>query len=115
MAEMHFDALISLPPPAKYGGRHAVTLITGDGIGPELLNHIRELFRFCCVPVNFEIVKVASATTSEDDIKNAIIAIKRNGVALKGNIKTNHNLPPSHKSIVKCFDYLWSIQMVYLY
>ncbi|KAL2103940.1 hypothetical protein ACEWY4_000808 [Coilia grayii] len=89
---------IYTPPPAKYGGRHTVTLIPGDGIGPELLNHVRELFRFCCVPVDFEIVKVDSTMTSEDDINNAITAIKRNGVALKGNIETNHNLPPSVKS-----------------
>uniref|UniRef100_A0A8C1UIR2 Isocitrate dehydrogenase (NAD(+)) 3 non-catalytic subunit gamma n=1 Tax=Cyprinus carpio TaxID=7962 RepID=A0A8C1UIR2_CYPCA len=34
------------PPPAEYGGRHTVTLIPGDGIGPELLNHVREIFRF---------------------------------------------------------------------
>ncbi|XP_051737072.1 isocitrate dehydrogenase [NAD] subunit gamma, mitochondrial-like isoform X2 [Ctenopharyngodon idella] len=86
------------PPPAKYGGRHTVTLIPGDGIGPELLNHVRELFRFCCVPVDFEVVRVDSAASSEDDINNAVTAIKRNGVALKGNLETNHNLPPSHKS-----------------
>ncbi|XP_056102357.1 isocitrate dehydrogenase [NAD] subunit gamma, mitochondrial-like [Rhinichthys klamathensis goyatoka] len=86
------------PPPAKYGGRHTVTLIPGDGIGPELLNHVRELFRFCCVPVDFEVVNVNSAASSEDDVNNAVTAIKRNGVALKGNIETNHNLPPSHKS-----------------
>ncbi|XP_076840293.1 isocitrate dehydrogenase [NAD] subunit gamma, mitochondrial-like [Brachyhypopomus gauderio] len=86
------------PPPAKYGGRHTVTLIPGDGIGPELLNHARELFRFCCVPVDFEVVNVDSSVTSEDDINNAVTAIKRNGVALKGNIETNHNLPASHKS-----------------
>uniref|UniRef100_A0AAY5EFH6 Isocitrate dehydrogenase [NAD] subunit, mitochondrial n=1 Tax=Electrophorus electricus TaxID=8005 RepID=A0AAY5EFH6_ELEEL len=87
-----------IPPPAKYGGRHTVTMIPGDGIGPELLNHARELFRFCCVPVDFEVVNVDSSVTSEDDINNAVTAIKRNGVALKGNIETNHNLPPSHKS-----------------
>uniref|UniRef100_W5NBK6 Isocitrate dehydrogenase (NAD(+)) 3 non-catalytic subunit gamma n=1 Tax=Lepisosteus oculatus TaxID=7918 RepID=W5NBK6_LEPOC len=86
------------PPPAKYGGRHTVTLIPGDGIGPELLNHVRELFRFCCVPVDFEVVNVNSSLTEEDDINNAITAIRRNGVALKGNIETNHTLPPSHKS-----------------
>ncbi|XP_055043348.1 isocitrate dehydrogenase [NAD] subunit gamma, mitochondrial isoform X2 [Misgurnus anguillicaudatus] len=86
------------PPPAKYGGRHTVTLIPGDGIGPELLNHVRDLFRYCCVPVDFEIVNVDSSVASESDINNAITAIKRNGVALKGNIETNHNLPPSHKS-----------------
>ncbi|XP_052362672.1 isocitrate dehydrogenase [NAD] subunit gamma, mitochondrial-like isoform X1 [Oncorhynchus keta] len=83
------------PPPARYGGRHTVTLIPGDGIGPELLSHVRELFRFCCVPVDFEVVNVDSTMTSEDDINDAITAIRRNGVALKGNIETNHNLPPS--------------------
>uniref|UniRef100_A0A672HMT6 Isocitrate dehydrogenase [NAD] subunit, mitochondrial n=1 Tax=Salarias fasciatus TaxID=181472 RepID=A0A672HMT6_SALFA len=86
------------PPPAKYGGRHTVTLIPGDGIGPELANHVRELFRFCCVPVDFEVVNVDSGLDSEDDINNAIMAIRRNRVALKGNIETNHNLPPSYKS-----------------
>ncbi|XP_042606613.1 isocitrate dehydrogenase [NAD] subunit gamma, mitochondrial-like [Cyprinus carpio] len=88
----------TIPPPAKYGGRHTVALIPGDGIGPELLNHVRELFRFCCVPVDFEVVHVNSASTSEDDINNAIMAIRRNGVALKGNIETNHTMPPNHKS-----------------
>uniref|UniRef100_A0A673M5K0 Isocitrate dehydrogenase [NAD] subunit, mitochondrial n=1 Tax=Sinocyclocheilus rhinocerous TaxID=307959 RepID=A0A673M5K0_9TELE len=92
------------PPPAKYGGRHTVTLIPGDGIGPELLNHVRELFRFCCVPVDFEVVRVDSSASSEDDINNAVTAIKRNGVALKGNIETNHNLPPSHNPGTICFD-----------
>ncbi|CAI5648592.1 unnamed protein product [Oreochromis niloticus] len=85
-------------PPARYGGRHTVTLIPGDGIGPELAKHVCELFRFCCVPVDFEVVNVDSTETSEDDINNAIMAIRRNGVALKGNIETNHNLPPSYKS-----------------
>lgn len=40
--------------------------------------------RFCCVPVDFEVVNVNSAASSEDDINNAVTAIKRNGVALKG-------------------------------
>lgn len=40
--------------------------------------------RFSCVPVDFEVVNVNSSSTSEDDINNAIMAIRRNGVALKG-------------------------------
>ncbi|XP_062397235.1 isocitrate dehydrogenase [NAD] subunit gamma, mitochondrial isoform X1 [Sardina pilchardus] len=87
-----------IPPPAKYGGRHTVTLIPGDGIGPELLNHVRELFRFSCVPVDFEVVNVNSSQDEEENISNAITAIRRNGVALKGNIETNHTMPPSVKS-----------------
>ncbi|XP_053156304.1 isocitrate dehydrogenase [NAD] subunit gamma, mitochondrial isoform X2 [Hemicordylus capensis] len=87
----------TIPPPAKYGGRHTVTMIPGDGIGPELMLHVKELFRHACVPVDFEEVLVGSAA-SEEDIQNAMMAIRRNRVALKGNIETNHNLPPSHKS-----------------
>lgn len=109
-----YEMLMLQPPPAKYGGRHTVTLIPGDGIGPELLNHVKEVFRlvrlklkhvqivdhrpvriaspcglysccrFSCVPVDFEVVHVNSALESEDDINNAITAIRRNGVALKG-------------------------------
>nr|KAF6435603.1 isocitrate dehydrogenase (NAD(+)) 3 non-catalytic subunit gamma [Rousettus aegyptiacus] len=85
------------PPSAKYGGRHTVTMIPGDGIGPELMLHVKSVFRHACVPVDFEEVHVTS-NADEEDIRNAIMAIRRNRVALKGNIETNHNLPPSHKS-----------------
>uniref|UniRef100_A0A8C1UJK2 Isocitrate dehydrogenase (NAD(+)) 3 non-catalytic subunit gamma n=1 Tax=Cyprinus carpio TaxID=7962 RepID=A0A8C1UJK2_CYPCA len=83
----------SEPPPAEYGGRHTVTLIPGDGIGPELLNHVREIFRFCCVPVDFEIVRVDS---SERNMHRSSTCINQD--YFTGNIETNHNLPPSHKS-----------------
>ncbi|XP_068009096.1 LOW QUALITY PROTEIN: isocitrate dehydrogenase [NAD] subunit gamma, mitochondrial [Melanerpes formicivorus] len=94
---LHLPPHRSIPPPAKYGGRHTVTLIPGDGIGPELMLHVKEVFRHACVPVDFEEVRV-SAEAPEADLDSAITAIRRNGVALKGNIETNHNLPPSHKS-----------------
>uniref|UniRef100_UPI0012934BA6 isocitrate dehydrogenase [NAD] subunit gamma, mitochondrial n=1 Tax=Lonchura striata TaxID=40157 RepID=UPI0012934BA6 len=94
---LHLPPQRSIPPPAKYGGRHTVTLIPGDGIGPELMLHVKEVFRHACVPVDFEEVRVSSEAP-EEDVQNAITAIRRNGVALKGNIETNHNLPPSHKS-----------------
>uniref|UniRef100_A0A671KC39 Isocitrate dehydrogenase (NAD(+)) 3 non-catalytic subunit gamma n=1 Tax=Sinocyclocheilus anshuiensis TaxID=1608454 RepID=A0A671KC39_9TELE len=66
---------------------HTVTLIPGDGIGPELtlmFLSFNNIHRFCCVPVDFEVVRVDSSASSEDDINNAVTAIKRNGVALKG-------------------------------
>lgn len=42
------------------------------------------IHRFCCVPVVFEVVRVDSSASSEDDINNAVTAIRRNGVALNG-------------------------------
>uniref|UniRef100_A0A8B9HXS2 Isocitrate dehydrogenase (NAD(+)) 3 non-catalytic subunit gamma n=1 Tax=Astyanax mexicanus TaxID=7994 RepID=A0A8B9HXS2_ASTMX len=72
------------PPPARYGGRHTVTLIPGDGIGPELLNHVRELFRS---------VSGDSTCHNENNNSNSI-----NSWCKMSNIETNHTLPPSHKS-----------------
>ncbi|OBS71095.1 hypothetical protein A6R68_00364, partial [Neotoma lepida] len=81
----------------KYGGRHTVTMIPGDGIGPELMVHVKRIFRANCVPVDFEEVWVTS-TSTEEEIHEALMAIRRNRVALKGNVATDHNLPVSHKS-----------------
>ncbi|XP_019519864.1 PREDICTED: isocitrate dehydrogenase [NAD] subunit gamma, mitochondrial isoform X2 [Hipposideros armiger] len=62
---------------------------------PGEASHNKQLH--ACVPVDFEEVHVSS-NADEEDIRNAIMAIRRNRVALKGNIETNHNLPPSYKS-----------------
>uniref|UniRef100_A0A9J7Y8K1 Isopropylmalate dehydrogenase-like domain-containing protein n=1 Tax=Cyprinus carpio carpio TaxID=630221 RepID=A0A9J7Y8K1_CYPCA len=96
----YFRLFSCYPPPAEYGGRHTVTLIPGDGIGPELLNHVREIFRFCCVPVDFEIVRVDSKFSASFHfwVNYSIKLQCINQDYFTGNIETNHNLPPSHKS-----------------
>ncbi|KAM7281875.1 isocitrate dehydrogenase [NAD] subunit gamma, mitochondrial [Ixodes scapularis] len=82
-----------LTAKAKYGGRFMVTVLPGDGIGPELMKHVREVFRYAGVPVDFEEVHLDTDHDDLDNVDEAIIAIKRNGVALKGNIETRHNSP----------------------
>ncbi|VDL81523.1 unnamed protein product [Nippostrongylus brasiliensis] len=79
-------------PAAKYGGRHTVAALPGDGIGPEMIEHIRTIFSYCHAPVNFEMVQVSSQL-DEGDLEIALLAIQRNGVALKGNIETKHDSP----------------------
>lgn len=32
-------------PVAQYGGRHAVTMLPGGGIGPECMSYVREIFK----------------------------------------------------------------------
>lgn len=75
-------------PRAQFGGRHAVTMLPGGGIGPELMAHVREIFQVIGVPVDFEIIDIDPTTEGNDDLEYAITSIKRNGVALKGNIET---------------------------
>lgn len=35
-----------VPLHAKYGGRNTVTLIPGDGIGPEMVTAVQDIFRY---------------------------------------------------------------------
>lgn len=79
----------------KYGGRYRVVLIPGDGIGPEMMFHIREALRHVRAPVEFEEVPLNSQTANEAMIDQAVLAVKRNGVCIKGNIETDHNNPAS--------------------
>jgi hypothetical protein len=32
-------------PLAKYGGRHTVTMMPGSGIGPEMMEYVKEVFK----------------------------------------------------------------------
>lgn len=72
-----------------------MVIIPGDGIGPELMYHVREAYKYVRAPIEFEEVPLNSKTASEDMINQAVLAVKRNGVCLKGNIETDHDNPTS--------------------
>jgi len=92
-------SLIKLPERKRkaaitYGGRYTVTLIPGDGIGPEMTNHVKEIFRLAGAPIDFETVELGSAASYDA----AVTAVRRNGVALKGNMATNVDAPTTTRS-----------------
>jgi len=78
---------------AKYGGRHTVTCMPGDGIGPEMMGHMEDVLRHAMVPIDFETMTLDPGTDNYDDLHNAIQSVRRNGVAIKGNIETRMNRP----------------------
>ncbi|XP_043191305.1 isocitrate dehydrogenase [NAD] subunit gamma, mitochondrial-like [Amphibalanus amphitrite] len=78
---------------AKYGGRYTVSMLPGAGIGPEMMNHVKEVFRYAGVPVDFEEINVDTSGDDAASMKAAITSIRRNGVAIKGNIESRSNLP----------------------
>ncbi|KAJ8923638.1 hypothetical protein NQ315_010218 [Exocentrus adspersus] len=75
-------------PIALYGGRNAVTMLPGDGIGPELMGYVREVFKYAGAPVDFEVIDIDPKSDDNSELEYAITSIKRNGVAIKGNIET---------------------------
>jgi isocitrate dehydrogenase (NAD+) len=95
----HYSAIRALQLPvtpqkhAKYGGRYMATALPGDGIGPEMLEHVRRIFKFAHVPIDFEVMALGSQDPGNEALENAITAIKRNGLAIKGNIETKFDNP----------------------
>uniref|UniRef100_A0A8B8BG21 Isocitrate dehydrogenase [NAD] subunit gamma, mitochondrial-like isoform X1 n=2 Tax=Crassostrea virginica TaxID=6565 RepID=A0A8B8BG21_CRAVI len=81
------------PHYSKYGGRTTVTALTGDGVGPELLSYVQEVFRNAGVPVDFEELEINGSTTDENTLRSALLSVQRNGIALKGNIESKFDEP----------------------
>ncbi|KAF2232542.1 isocitrate dehydrogenase [NAD] subunit 2 [Viridothelium virens] len=78
--------------PGKKGpdGNFTVTLIEGDGIGPEISQSVKDIFAAAKVPIKWESVDVTpilkdGKTAIPDD---AISSVRRNFVALKGPLAT---------------------------
>ncbi|KAK5064536.1 isocitrate dehydrogenase (NAD(+)) idh1 [Exophiala bonariae] len=78
--------------PTKYGGKYTVTLIPGDGIGAEVAEAVKTIFKADNVPIEWEQVDVTGVDTgdkhSEDLFKESIASLKRNKLGLKGILHT---------------------------
>ncbi|CAL8083548.1 unnamed protein product [Calicophoron daubneyi] len=74
-------------PKACYGGRYTVAMIPGDGIGPEMLSYVKDAFQALNAPVDFEEV-LMDQDNDESVFRDALLAMKRNGIGIKGNFAT---------------------------
>lgn len=77
-------------PPKSADGNYTVTLIPGDGIGPEISQSVKRIFKAANVPIVWEEVNVTPVlkdgkTAIPDD---ALHSIKKNCIALKGPLAT---------------------------
>ncbi|OMJ17412.1 Isocitrate dehydrogenase [NAD] subunit 1, mitochondrial [Smittium culicis] len=78
-----------LSGPKEYGGKFTVTLIPGDGIGKEVANSVKKVFKAANVPVEFEQFNVSGgANVMDPQLQAALLSIKRNKVGLKGILHT---------------------------
>ena len=71
-------------------GKYTVTMIPGDGIGPEVSNAVKEIYRAADVPIKWEEVSVAPFIKDGKQTipEESIVSIKKNTVALKGPLAT---------------------------
>ncbi|KAF1950420.1 hypothetical protein CC80DRAFT_496856 [Byssothecium circinans] len=78
--------------PTKFGGKYTVTLIPGDGIGAEVTESVKEIFKADNVPVEWEQVNVSGVESGDKNaetlFREAIASLKRNKLGLKGILHT---------------------------
>lgn len=74
--------------PTKFGGKYTVTLIPGDGVGAEVSESVKAIFKADNVPVEWEQVDVSGMEEgekhSEELFRESIASLKRNKLGLKG-------------------------------
>ncbi|KAI9203545.1 uncharacterized protein BJ171DRAFT_145504 [Polychytrium aggregatum] len=76
-------------PGTVYGGVYTVTLIPGDGVGHEMANSVKTIFKAANVPVEWEQFDLSGYTETDAKLlKQATDSIRRNKVALKGILYT---------------------------
>jgi isocitrate dehydrogenase (NAD+) len=69
----------------QYGGRHTATLIPGDGIGREMTDAVRTVFKAANAPVEWETVHlIPHPDSGVVDLNKAYQSLRRNKVGLKG-------------------------------
>ena len=74
--------------PTKFGGKYTTTLIPGDGIGAEVAESIKTIFKADNVPIEWEQIDVSGVESgdkhSEELFRESIASLKRNKLGLKG-------------------------------
>lgn len=79
--------------PTKFGGKYTVTLIPGDGIGAEVSESVKTIFKQDNVPVQWEQIDVTGLQSGTVDpevlFRESVNSLKRNKVGLKGTASSS--------------------------
>ncbi|CAJ0912644.1 9213_t:CDS:2 [Entrophospora sp. SA101] len=79
-----FRSLTSIVPPIAEDTIYTVTLIPGDGIGPEIAESVKTVFKEAEVPIEWEQYNVTGYTEDSDLLfQQSMESLRRNKVALK--------------------------------
>uniref|UniRef100_A0A671QGK9 Isocitrate dehydrogenase [NAD] subunit beta, mitochondrial n=1 Tax=Sinocyclocheilus anshuiensis TaxID=1608454 RepID=A0A671QGK9_9TELE len=104
---------VSETPPARADSTFKVTMVPGDGVGPELMTAVKEVFKAADVPVEFEEFHLSEVQNmaSEEKLEEVLSSMKNNRVAIKGNILTCVMLLFDHKQYLQSYEAESSIKL----
>uniref|UniRef100_A0A6I8PIP6 Isocitrate dehydrogenase [NAD] subunit, mitochondrial n=1 Tax=Ornithorhynchus anatinus TaxID=9258 RepID=A0A6I8PIP6_ORNAN len=88
--------------PVQVEGAFPVTMLPGDGVGPELMHAVKEVFKAAAVPVEFQEHHLSEVQNmaSEEKLDQVLDSMKQNKVALIGKIHT----PMEYKGELASYD-----------
>ena len=92
-------------------------MIPGDGVGPELMNSVKTVFKAANVPVEFEELNLSEISQLDDEthFQNAVDSIRRNGVCLMGHITAGQMEGVTQvRDLFECYDCNWPIWLIYI-
>lgn len=83
-------------------GAFPVTMLPGDGVGPELMHAVKEVFKAASVPVEFQEHHLSEVQNmaSEEKLEQVLSSMKENIVAIIGKIHT----PMEYKGELASYD-----------
>ncbi|XP_006984581.1 isocitrate dehydrogenase [NAD] subunit beta, mitochondrial isoform X2 [Peromyscus maniculatus bairdii] len=86
----------------KVQGAFPVTMLPGDGVGPELMHAVKEVFKAAAVPVEFKEHRLSEVQNmaSEQKLEELLSSMKENKVAIIGKIHT----PMEYKGELASYD-----------
>ncbi|XP_069779466.1 isocitrate dehydrogenase [NAD] subunit beta, mitochondrial isoform X3 [Narcine bancroftii] len=79
---------LSIPAVNRTDRNFRVTMIPGDGVGPELMHVVKEVFKAAEVPVQFDEHHVSEVQNlaSKERLEQLLTSMRTNRVAIKGKI-----------------------------
>lgn len=77
-------------PSNRIGGKHILTMIPGDGVGPELCESVKMVFAAAGVPVEWNEIAISDIGSygSKHSLLDVADSLKKTGVAIKGALTT---------------------------
>ncbi|KAJ9057430.1 NAD-dependent isocitrate dehydrogenase [Entomophthora muscae] len=77
-------------PNKDESGNYVVTLIPGDGIGPEISSSVKRIYKAANIPISWEEVDVTPFLRDGKTVipDEALHSVKKNSIALKGPLAT---------------------------
>ncbi|KAI8130987.1 mitochondrial, Isocitrate dehydrogenase [NAD] subunit beta [Lucilia cuprina] len=86
---IHTTAAVNSDPGVHGGNRTTCTLIPGDGVGPELVYALQEVFKGADVPVDFESYFLSEVNpVLSAKLEDVVASIQKNKVCIKGILAT---------------------------